>query len=120
MTTRYLFPVLSRAASVDVWLLDSHGRSIVCELTCKLTRLRDSQTHSTLNMFKNADDIKSNLILNALSWVEHLRPDICYFENVPGFLNFTFNGTQAGRHRIEGGIPMGGLKLLIRALIDMG
>ena len=78
-----------------------------------------SQTHSALNMFKVADDIKSNLILNALSWVDHLRPDICYFENVPGFLSFTFNATQAGKHRLEGGTPMGGLKLLIRALIDM-
>ena len=71
-------------------------------------------------MYKKASDLKSNLILNALSWIDYLRPDVCYFENVPGFLNFTFNATQAGRHRVEGGIPMGGLKLLVRAMIDMG
>jgi DNA (cytosine-5)-methyltransferase 1 len=94
--------------------------AITCESNADLIMMWGSQTHSTLNMFKTADDIKSNLILNALSWVDYLRPDICYFENVPGFLNFTFDATQAGRHRVEGGIPMGGLKLLIRSLIDMG
>lgn len=71
-------------------------------------------------MFKRADDIKSNLILNALSWVDFTRPDICYFENVPGFLRFAFDAVQSGVHRVEGGIPMGGLKFLVRALVDMG
>jgi hypothetical protein len=73
-----------------------------------------------LNMYKMANDVKSHLILNALSWVDYLRPEICYFENVPGFLNFRFDATQAGKHRVEGGTPMGGLKFLVRAMIDMG
>ncbi|KAF8640653.1 hypothetical protein AX17_000310 [Amanita inopinata Kibby_2008] len=78
------------------------------------------QTHSSLNMFKHANDPKSNLILNALSYVDFYRPVLCYFENVPGFLNYALNATQASMHRLEGGIPMGGLKIVVRALIDMG
>jgi len=79
-----------------------------------------SQSHSRLNMYRRANDIKSNLILNTLSWVDHLRPDLCYFENVPGFLGFSFDAVQAGIHKLEGGTEMGGLKFLIRALGDMG
>ncbi|KAF8167566.1 hypothetical protein B0H34DRAFT_792278 [Crassisporium funariophilum] len=78
------------------------------------------QTHSTLNMFKNVDDVKSNLILTTLSFVDHYRPAFAFFENVPGFLNYSLNAVQAGRYRVEGGVEMGGLKLLVRALIDMG
>ncbi|KAF8644239.1 hypothetical protein AX16_008594 [Volvariella volvacea WC 439] len=78
------------------------------------------QTHSGLNMFKNADDIKSNLILNAISWVDHYRPKLCYFENVPGFLNFNLNAVQAGLHSVQGGIEMGGLKILVRSMTEIG
>jgi hypothetical protein len=70
-------------------------------------------------MYKKADDIKSNLILNTLSWVDFLRPDLCYFENVPGFLSFSFDSVQAGVHRTEGGTEMGGMKFLVRGLLDM-
>jgi len=80
----------------------------------------DSQTHSTLNMFKDADDIKSNLILTTLSFLDYYRPALAFFENVPGFLNYSLNATQADQYRVEGGLEMGGLKLLVRALIDMG
>ena len=71
-------------------------------------------------MFKTANDIRSNLILNALSWVDHYRPRYVYFENVTGFLSFHLNAKQAGIHRLEGGVTMGGLKLLIRSLLEMG
>ncbi|KAG6840764.1 hypothetical protein C0991_004549 [Blastosporella zonata] len=77
------------------------------------------QTHSRLNRFKRAGDKKSNLILTALSFVDHLRPKLFYFENVPGFKEFTFDAVQAAPHTVEGGIPMGGLKFVVRALIDM-
>lgn len=80
----------------------------------------DSQTHSTMNMFKDADDIKSNLILTTLSFIDYYRPALAFFENVPGFLNYSLNATQVDRHRIEGGLEMGGLKLLVKAMIDMG
>ena len=82
--------------------------------------LGDSQTHSTMNMFKDADDIKSNLILTTLSFLDYYRPALAFFENVPGFLNYSLNATQVDRHRTEGGLEMGGLKLLVKALIDMG
>ncbi|KAG6907943.1 hypothetical protein DXG01_006801 [Tephrocybe rancida] len=77
------------------------------------------QTHSKLNRFKRAGDKKSNLILTALSFVDHLRPNLFYFENVPGFKEFTFDAVQAAPHTVEGGIPMGGLKFVVRALVEM-
>ena len=80
----------------------------------------DSQSHSTMNMFKDADDIKSNLILTTLSFLDYYRPALAFFENVPGFLNYSPDATQVDRYRVEGGLEMGGLKLLVRALIDMG
>lgn len=62
-------------------------------------------------------DIKSNLILNALSWIDFYRPSLCYFENVAGFLQFRVFHTD--NSDVEG-IEMGGLKLLKRGLLDMG
>lgn len=75
------------------------------------------QTHSTLNRFQDVRDIKSNLILNALSWIDFYRPMLCYFENVAGFLQFRVFHTE--NSDVEG-IEMGGLKLLKRGLLDMG
>lgn len=71
-------------------------------------------------MFKTANDIKSNLMLTALSWVDFYRPKFVYMENVTGFLSFHLNTRQATLHRVEGGVTMGGLKLLVRALLEMG
>lgn len=70
-------------------------------------------------MYQKANDIKSNLILNALSWLDFLKPKYCIFENVRGFLSFNLNATQAGRYRVEGGIDMGGLKFVLRAMVAM-
>ena len=70
-------------------------------------------------MFQKASDIKSNLILNVLSWVDYLKPNICIFENVRGFLRFNLNASQASLHRVEGGIDMGGLKFVVRVLVAM-
>jgi DNA (cytosine-5)-methyltransferase 1 len=71
-------------------------------------------------MFKRADDPKSNAILNALAYIDFIRPKWVVFENVRGFLQFNLNAAQAGRHRLHGGIQMGGLKLLESGLIKMG
>jgi DNA (cytosine-5)-methyltransferase 1 len=71
-------------------------------------------------MFKDVNDVKNNLVLNALSWVDVVRPIYAFFENVSGFLSHRLNAMQATIHRVEGGIEMGGLKLMIRALLDMG
>ncbi|KAJ7109832.1 S-adenosyl-L-methionine-dependent methyltransferase [Mycena epipterygia] len=77
------------------------------------------QSHSGLNMYRKAEDHKSNLILTALSYVDFFRPDFFFLENVPGFLKYNLLAEQAGRYRVEGGIEMGGLKLVLRALLDL-
>ncbi|KAA1471594.1 S-adenosyl-L-methionine-dependent methyltransferase, partial [Dentipellis sp. KUC8613] len=77
------------------------------------------QPHSGLNMFQKANDRKSNLILNLLSWVDIMRPNYCVFENVKGFLSFNLNSVQKDQYRTEGGITMGGLKFVYRALLAM-
>jgi DNA (cytosine-5)-methyltransferase 1 len=78
-----------------------------------------SQPHSQLNMFQKANDIKSNLILNLLSWVDFLQPKYCIFENVRGFLSYNLNAIQVDEHRTAGGISMGGLKFLVHAMLSM-
>lgn len=70
-------------------------------------------------MYKDANDVKSNLILTTLSFMDHYSPSFGYFENVPGFLKFSLNAVQANQHKVVGGLEMGGLKFLIRALLDM-
>ncbi|TFY55316.1 hypothetical protein EVG20_g9367 [Dentipellis fragilis] len=77
------------------------------------------QPHSGLNMFQKANDRKSNLILNLLSWVDIMRPNYCVFENVKGFLSFNLNSVQKDQYQTEGGITMGGLKFVYRALLAM-
>ncbi|KAF9066247.1 hypothetical protein BDP27DRAFT_1330866, partial [Rhodocollybia butyracea] len=62
------------------------------------------QPHSTQNIYQNAKDIKTNLILPLLSLVDHLRQRIIVLENVTGFLSCQLMGVQNGRHHIEGGI----------------
>ncbi|KAJ6575500.1 S-adenosyl-L-methionine-dependent methyltransferase [Mycena capillaripes] len=86
-------------------------RAIIAGLPC--------QSHSGLNMYRKAEDRKSNLMLTAASYVDFFRPDFFFLENVPGFLRYNLLASQVDRHRVEGGIEMGGLKLLVRALQDM-
>ena len=104
-----------------MFLLVFHGALFLVNFTFHIVNLPilASQSHSALNMFQKANDIKSNLILNALSWVDFLKPKYCIFENVRGFLSFNLNATQAGLHRVEGGIDMGGLKFVLRAMVGM-
>ncbi|EKM61513.1 uncharacterized protein PHACADRAFT_204683 [Phanerochaete carnosa HHB-10118-sp] len=71
-------------------------------------------------LLPKANDRKSHLILNLLSWVDFLEPKLCFFENVCGFLQYNLNSIQASRYKLEGGIQMGGLKFLVRALVTMG
>ncbi|KAI0718349.1 S-adenosyl-L-methionine-dependent methyltransferase [Cerioporus squamosus] len=78
------------------------------------------QSHSTLNMYQQAHDRKSHLMLTLLSWVDFLRPKYCFFENVKGFLSYNLHASQVSKHRVEGGIDKGGLKFLVHALVTMG
>ncbi|KAF9566963.1 S-adenosyl-L-methionine-dependent methyltransferase [Agrocybe pediades] len=81
------------------------------------------QSHSTLNMYKETDDVKSNLILTTLSYLDHWSPKYAYFENVPGFTRYKLRSMegQPNAHQLKEGtsVDMGGLKLLLRCLIDM-
>jgi hypothetical protein len=79
-----------------------------------------SQSHSSQNRFRRSNDIKSNLILTTLSWIDYLRPDYVYFENVPGFLRYNLMALQKDRYTLTGGIEVGGLRLLTQALLRMG
>ena len=71
-------------------------------------------------MYKSETDKKSALILPTLSFVDLVQPRYCYFENVPGFLQYKLNASQDGVHKLTGGLEKGGLKLVLRALLDMG
>lgn len=71
-------------------------------------------------MYQKANDLRNELFLNTLSWVDHLRPKFCLFENVEGFVSFNLCTTQAGPHRVTGGIEKGGIKFTVRVLTAMG
>jgi len=87
---------------------------------CMTSDNGSSQPHSSLNMWKRADDPKSNAILVTLAYMDFIRPKWAVFENVRGFLQFNLNARQAGPHRLEGGVALGGVKFLEFALIKMG
>ena len=70
-------------------------------------------------MFKKADDVKSNLILTSLAYLDFYNPIYAFFENVPGFVDFHLQADRANLHGAKGEVEKGGLKLLVRALIDM-
>ena len=110
---------LNQVTSMWLWLV-SPG---VCTpyRSCKLTKQWESisQPHSHLNIFQKANDTKSNLILNLLSWVDFLQPQYCIFENMRGFLSYNLNVIQVDEHQTMGGISMGGLKFLIHVMLAM-
>ncbi|KAJ2227696.1 hypothetical protein GGF40_000060 [Coemansia sp. RSA 1286] len=78
------------------------------------------QGFSRCNRFIKADDIKTSLIANALSYVDFYRPTYFLLENVRGLLNYKLGGIQLGKGRIGGGIEMGMLKFILRTLTTMG
>ncbi|KAJ2880862.1 hypothetical protein FB639_002739 [Coemansia asiatica] len=78
------------------------------------------QGFSRCNRFIKADDIKTSLIANALSYVDFYRPTYFLLENVRGLLNYRLGGIQLGKGRIGGGIEMGMLKFILRTLTTMG
>jgi DNA (cytosine-5)-methyltransferase 1 len=84
-----------------------------------LTLKGNPSPHSRLNMFKKANDMKSNLILNLPSWVNFLGPKYCIFENVRGFLSYNLNAIQVDEHRTAGRISVGGPRFLVQAMLSM-
>ncbi|KAJ7597662.1 S-adenosyl-L-methionine-dependent methyltransferase [Mycena floridula] len=65
------------------------------------------QPHSRLNRYKNNTDLKANLLATTVSFVDFLKPDFCYLENVEGFLSYQLNSERRG------------LSWLLSTLIDM-
>ncbi|KAJ6513941.1 S-adenosyl-L-methionine-dependent methyltransferase [Mycena vitilis] len=86
-------------------------RAIIAGLPC--------QSYSGLNMYRTVEDHRSNLLLTLISYVDFFKPDFLFLENVPAFLRYKLLAEQVSRHRVDGGIEMGALKLLLRALLDM-
>ncbi|KAJ7608113.1 S-adenosyl-L-methionine-dependent methyltransferase [Mycena polygramma] len=86
-------------------------RAIIAGLPC--------QSYSGLNMYRTVEDHRSNLLLTLTSYVDFFKPDFLFLENVPAFLRYKLLAEQVSRHRVDGGIEMGALKLLLRALLDM-
>ncbi|KAJ2869324.1 hypothetical protein GGI22_000329 [Coemansia erecta] len=78
------------------------------------------QGFSRCNRFIKADDIKTSLIANALSYVDFYRPSYFLLENVRGLLNYKLGGVQVGPGKVSGGIEMGMLKFILRTLTTMG
>ena len=63
------------------------------------------QGFSRANRFPKADDIKTSMIANSLSYVDFYRPHIFLLENVRGLLQYRLNGgVTAGQTKINGGV----------------
>ena len=90
------------------------------KLTKFLSLFSVSQGFSGVNRWKKADDIKNSLVATALSYVDYYRPEYFLLENVRGMLAFRLGGEQDGRTKIKGGISMGVVKFILRALTAMG
>jgi DNA (cytosine-5)-methyltransferase 1 len=73
----------------------------------------------TIHMTHYYFSCRATLVCNTLSYVEHYRPLFFQMENVKGMLHFRLNGRQMGA-RIVGGIEMGMMKFIYRALIALG
>ncbi|KAF4603394.1 hypothetical protein EYR38_003807 [Pleurotus pulmonarius] len=78
------------------------------------------QAFSGINHSRRADDIRSTLVCNMLSWVEHYQPSYFLLENVPGLLSFPLLAEQGENGRLLGGIVMGVVKFVQRTLIALG
>ncbi|KAK7034044.1 hypothetical protein VNI00_012475 [Paramarasmius palmivorus] len=79
------------------------------------------QAFSGANHTPKANDIRSSLPCNMLSFVEEYEPDYFLLENVSGFLRFPLKATDsADGRRLDGGIKMGVVKMTTRTLIALG
>lgn len=70
------------------------------------------------NPDSKADDIKNTLVATSLSYVDFYRPSYFLLENVRGMLSARLGGTQQGT-KVVGGIKMGVVKFIYKALIAM-
>ncbi|KAF5373890.1 hypothetical protein D9758_000794 [Tetrapyrgos nigripes] len=78
------------------------------------------QAFSRANHVPRVDDIRCTLPTNMLSYLEFYEPDYFLLENVVGLLGYSCRATQKSVHKISGGIEMGMVKLIVRALLALG
>ncbi|KAF5357987.1 hypothetical protein D9756_001474 [Leucocoprinus leucothites] len=77
------------------------------------------QSFSGANHHKQADDIRSTMPCNMLSYLEHYNARYLLLENVKGLLNHPLLSEQIGRV-LSGGIKSGVVKFIMRTLIALG
>ncbi|KXN86923.1 DNA (cytosine-5)-methyltransferase 1A, partial [Leucoagaricus sp. SymC.cos] len=77
------------------------------------------QSFSGANHNKQADDIRSTMPCNMLSYLEHYNASYLLLENVRGLLNHPLLSEQIGRV-LSGGIKSGVVKFIMRTLIALG
>jgi DNA (cytosine-5)-methyltransferase 1 len=73
-----------------------------------------------LNMYRSAESSKTFLVLNLLSFVDTIKPKYCVFENVRGIVQWRLMAVRQDTYTATGGVPMGGLKLVLRCLTSLG
>ncbi|KAG5636823.1 hypothetical protein H0H81_006739 [Sphagnurus paluster] len=79
------------------------------------------QSFSRANHNPRADDIRSTLPANMLSFVEHYEPRYFLLENVVGLLHYRFLSIRSKDKRsLQGGINAGMVKFIMRTLIALG
>ncbi|KAF5380878.1 hypothetical protein D9615_004125 [Tricholomella constricta] len=79
------------------------------------------QSFSRANHNPKANDIRSTLPVNMLSYVEHYDPRYFLLENVAGFINYRLMSTHSKTKRsLQGGIEAGMVKFVMRSLIALG
>ncbi|KAI0822767.1 S-adenosyl-L-methionine-dependent methyltransferase [Trametes gibbosa] len=77
------------------------------------------QSFSMMNHWKKANDPRSTLVCNMISYVEFYRPKFFLLENVVGMLSYKVGGHQDGK-RIAGGVQMGVIKFILSSLTTLG
>ncbi|KAI0647432.1 S-adenosyl-L-methionine-dependent methyltransferase [Trametes meyenii] len=77
------------------------------------------QSFSLMNHHRRADDIRSTLVCNMISYVEFYKPTYFLLENVVGMLSYRLGGKQEG-NRVVGGIEMGVVKFILGSLTTLG
>lgn len=78
------------------------------------------QGFTGMNRFPKADDVLNSLIATTLSCVDFYRPTYFLLENVRGMVDFKLGGVQETKARMSGGIKLGVVKFILRALTAMG
>ncbi|KAJ3540965.1 hypothetical protein NMY22_g4087 [Coprinellus aureogranulatus] len=78
------------------------------------------QAFSRMNHSRRADDIRSTMPCNMLSYIEHYRPKYFLLENVVGILDYKLQDRRVSKLTDGKTIVMGMVKFIMRTLISLG